>query len=112
MKIYEVFSPLGGEKDDMSDVNWIDDLKFFISNDTDTLSKYFFPAIRKHEKYRDHPNAYKIYIKPIQTCKDVYVKKYNIEEPEKKFPKQDLIILAKKMAKEQEEFIKNGDYEN
>jgi hypothetical protein len=112
MKIYEVFSPLGGEQDEMSDVNWMDDLKFFISNDTDVLSNYFFPAVRKHKEYGDHPNAYKIYIKPIEKCKDVYIKKYKITEPEAKFPKGSLITLAKKMAEEQKEYIKNGDYEN
>ena len=45
------------------EVNWLDDLKFFIDNDTDVLSKQFFPAIRRHQAMPG-PDAYKFYMNP------------------------------------------------
>ena len=61
-----MFSPIGAPKDDKEDIDWLGDLKFFIDNDSDVLSKQFFPAIRKHQEYKGHPDAYKLYIKPLE----------------------------------------------
>ena len=112
MLLREMFSAIGAPKEEEGDINWIEDLKFFIDNETDVLNRFFFPAIRKHKQYGDRSDAYKIYIKPIERCKDAYVEKYQIDEPGTKFPKGDLIVLARKMAEEQNQHIKNGDYED
>lgn len=94
------------------DIDWLDDLKFFIDNDDRMLSNYFFPAVDKHKMHQGNPNAYKLYLKAIEHCKDHYCKKYEIEEPQDKFPKDKLITLAKMFADEQERHIKDDNYAN
>jgi hypothetical protein len=110
MLLKEMFSPIGAPKDQESEIDWLDDLKFFIDNDTDTLSKHFFPAVQRHKQHVGNPNVFKIYIKPLEMCKKAYCEKYDIEKPEEKFTKEQLIELAKKIALEQEANIKHGDY--
>lgn len=107
-----MFSAIGAPKQDQEEVDWLDDLKFFIDNDDDALDRYFFPAIKKHKKYKGHPDAYKLYIKSIEHCKDNYCKKFEIDEPEEKFPKDKIIDLAKRFAEEQEKHIEKGDYDS
>jgi hypothetical protein len=70
------------------------------------------PAVKRHEKYVGHPNAYKLYIKPIEQCKDVYCNKFEVEEPGDVFPKEKIIELAKRVCSEQEQHIKAGNYDN
>jgi hypothetical protein len=111
MKLNEMFSPIGAPKDDQSDIDWIGDLKFFIDNENNILSNHFFPAVKKHEKYIDHPDAYKLYLKPIHRSLESYCKKFNIKDAEKKFPKDSLIELARLICDEQKEYIKSGDYD-
>jgi len=111
MLLREMFSAIGAPKEDLEqEIDWIGDLKFFIDNDNDMLNSNFFPAVKKHEKYIGHPQAYKIYMKPIERCLESYCNKFEIEEPESKFPKESLIELAKTIASEQEKFISQGDY--
>ena len=111
MKLNELFSPIGAPEDNQ-DINWLEDLKFFIDNDNEVTSNVMFPAIKKHKKYAGHPDAYKIYIKPLQTCKEMYCSKYGIDEPGEKFTKETLINMARKIASEQEKYIERGDYED
>lgn len=111
MLLREMFSPIGAPKQDQEEVDWIDDLKFFIDNDDAMLSQYFFPAVKKHQGYKGHPEAYKIYIRPIESCLEHYCNKFEIEDREEKFPKEKLIELAKRCASEQEQHIEKGDYE-
>lgn len=110
MLLREMFSPIGAPNDIEQDVDWLDDLKFFIDNDDTMLNKYFFPAVKKHKEYQGHPNVYKVYIRPLQHCKDAYCSQYDIEEPEEKFSKEKLIQLAKMIATEQERHLSSGDY--
>jgi hypothetical protein len=110
MLLKEMFSPLGGPKVDQSDVDWMDDLKFFIDNNTDLLRDKIFPAIHQHQKHKGHPKAYQLYIKPLEQCKESYCKEFSIDDANEKFPKEKLIELAKKMAEEQEKIIERGDY--
>jgi hypothetical protein len=112
MLLKEMFSPIGAPKDEQQDVDWLDDLKFFIDNDDEMLNKYFFPAVKKHKEYKGHPDAYKLYVKSIERCKDHYCQKFEIEKPEEKFTKEKLIDLAKHFASEQEKHIQNGDYDS
>jgi hypothetical protein len=111
MLLKEMFSPIGAPKDDQQDIDWLDDLKFYIDNDDTMLNQYFFPAVKKHKEHAGNPNAYKIYIRPVENCLGHYCKKFDVESPEEKFPKEKLIDLAKQFAEEQEKYIKNGDYE-
>lgn len=110
MKLLEMFSPIGAPKADQSDIDWLDDLKFYIDNDNSMLQKNLFPAIEKHKKHIDHPDAYKIYLAPIKRCCENYCEKFEIEDAEEKFSKEKLIELAKHIAQEQKKFILHGDY--
>ena len=111
MLLREMFSPVGGPKEDQSDIDWADDLKFYIDNDERLLGRFIFPAVERHEKYVDHPEAYKIYVKPLKQCLESYLDKFDIDDPEKKFTDDLIESLAKKIAVQQENFIKNGSYQ-
>lgn len=110
MFLREMFSPIGAPKLDQQDVDWIGDLKFFIDNSDLLLNQYMFPAIKKHKQHQGNPNAYKIYIRPIESCLESYCDKFEIEEAGEKFPKEKLIELAKNFAEQQEKFMERGDY--
>lgn len=110
MLLQEMFSAIGAPKDEEATIDWLDDLKFFIDNDTDILSHHFFPAIKRHRKHRGHAKAFQIYIKPLETCKEIYCDRYEIEDAADKFPKDKLIELAKLCAEEQEKIMERGDY--
>jgi hypothetical protein len=111
MLLREMFSPVGAPHEEQQDIDWLDDLKFFIDNDDRMLNQYFFPAVKKHKEHKGHPDAYKIYIRPIENCMGHYCKKFDIDKPEEKFPKEKLIDLAKRLATEQEKHIERGDYD-
>jgi len=106
----EMFSAIGAPKEDDANIDWADDLKFFIDNDDRLLTQYMFPALRKHEKHAGHPDAYKIYINPVKECCRIYIKRFDIKDPKDKFTKDILINIAKKIAEEQEKHIDDGDY--
>jgi len=110
MKLNEFF-PAPEQPDDSQDIDWLDDLKFYIDNEPKLLSNYFFPAVKKHKDHINHPNAYKLYIKPLQTCMKEYCETFEIEDPKKKFPEEAIIELAKRIAEEQKKYIEAGDYE-
>ena len=110
MLLREMFSPIGAPNEEQQDIDWIGDLKFFIDNDDAMLNKHFFPAIKMHKKHQGHPEAYKIYIKPVQECLGTYVERFEVEDAGQKFPKEQIIELAKTIAKQQERFMERGDY--
>ncbi len=110
MRLNGLWSPIGAPNEQEQDVNWIDDLKHYIDNDDDILSKNFFPAIKKHKEYKGHPNAYKLYVKPFEQCLEQYCEQFEIDDREEKFPKEKLIQLAKEFAMQQEKFLDKGDY--
>jgi len=111
MLLKELFSPVGGPQD-IEDIDWAGDLKTFIDNENGILSNVMFPAIKKHEQMRGNPNAYKIYIAPLQTAKSMYCDKFKIQDAGEKFPKEMLIQMARTIADEQLKHIESGDYEN
>jgi hypothetical protein len=110
MKLNELFSPIGAPTDNQ-DINYLEDFKFFMDNDNKVLSNFLFPAIKKHKNYIGHPDAYKIYIKPLQQCKEMYCEKYKIDASNT-FTKEAIINMARKIAAEQEKYIGRGDYED
>jgi hypothetical protein len=111
MLLKEMFSPIGAPKDDQQDIDWLDDLKFFIDNNDQMLNQYFFPAIKRHKENKGNPHVFKLYIRPVENCLNQYCDKFDIENREEKFPKDKLIDLAKRFADEQEKYIEKGDYE-
>lgn len=111
MLLREMFSPIGAPQEDKQDIDWLDDLKFFIDNDDKVLSNYFFPAIKRHKEHKGNPNVFKVYLRPIEHALGHYCDKYEIDDKEKKFPKEKLIDLAKKFAEEQEKHISKGNYD-
>ena len=110
MLLKEMFSPIGAPKEDQPDIDWLDDLKFFIDNDDKMLNTHFFPAIKKHKEHQGNPNVFKVYIRPIEHALNQYCEKFEIDNREEKFPKEKLIDLAKLFATEQENHLKKGDY--
>ena len=111
MLLKEMFSAIGAPKEDNQEIDWLDDLKFFIDNNDSMLNQYFFPAVKKHKEHKGHPHVFKVYIRPIENCLNHYCEKFEIDNREEKFPKEKLIDLAKMIAAEQEKFIDKGDYE-
>jgi len=111
MLLKEMFSPIGSPKEDDQDVDWLGDLKFFMDNDDKMLENYLFPAVEKHKDHAGNPNAWKLYMKPVQECLKCYLEQFDVEDPEKTFPKEALEELAHKMAEEQERHIQEGDYD-
>ena len=105
-----MFSPLGAPREDDQDIDWLEDLKFYIDNEDRLLNNYFFPAVKKHKQHVGNPNAYKLYLRAIQPCLKDYCETFKIEDPEKKFPEEALVDLARTMANEQENHIEKGDY--
>jgi len=109
MLLKEMFSPIGAPKEE-NDIDWIGDLKFFIDNDSQILSKQFFPAIKRHQQHKGHPDAYKLYLRPLEGVCETYCKKFEVKNKDEVFPKEKLIELAKHFADEQERHIDHGDY--
>lgn len=111
MLLKELFtSPMDFEKSEQ-DIDWLGDLKVFLDNDDETLSKYFFPAVDKHKQDPDNVDAFKLYIKPLSLCADKYCETYQLPERNTFFPPEKIIELAKKIAAEQKAYIKRGDYQ-
>ena len=106
-----MFSPIGAPKKDEEEIDWLDDLHFFIDNNDKMLEKYFFPAIKRHREHQGNPNVFKVYIRPIEHCLDQYCQKYDITDRKEKFSKEKIIDLAKRFASEQNKFIEKGDYQ-
>lgn len=112
MLLKEMFSAVSthSSEQDIADIDWLGDLKFFIDNDDKLLSNYFFPAVKKHKENVGHPDIFKVYMQPLERCLEQYCNKYEIESPEDKFPKDKLIELAKQIAEEQSRHLESGDY--
>jgi len=111
MLLNEMFSPIGAPKEDDEEIDWLGDLKFFIDNDNKMLSQHLFPAVKKHSKHLEHPEAYKLYINPIQTALKSYCEQYDIDDRKDKFPEDSLVELAKRICEEQKKHIEDGDYD-
>lgn len=106
-----MWSPIGAPKEDQKEVDWLDDLHFYIDNKDELLNQYFFPAVQRHKEHQGNPNVFKVYIRPIERCLEQYCEEFDIDGKEEKFPKEKIIELAKRFAEEQEKFLEKGDYE-
>jgi glycosylphosphatidylinositol transamidase (GPIT) subunit GPI8 len=113
MRLQELFASLEKEQDHRLDpeINYLADLKFFIDNDNDILSKFFFPAIKQH-KDTASPDDYHHYVEPIKKTIVIYCKKHDLDDVKDDiFGEDDILELAKRMAQEQHRYIDRGDYE-
>lgn len=110
MKLMEIFSR-PNKNDQVDDVDWLGDLKFYIDNNENMLERYIFPAMKKHKKHVGKSNIHKLYMNPIKHCMKSYCEEYDVEDPDKKFNEEALTELAKQFAQIQEKFIRKGDYE-
>ena len=116
MKLLELFSQPddSGNKDDRLDpeINYLEDLKFFIDNNNNILSKLFFPAITKHKKQGNTEDSYKLYIEPVKKSIDIYCKKYELDDfKDKIFSDNAVLDISKKFAQEQNDHIQHKDYD-
>jgi ABC-type tungstate transport system permease subunit len=111
MLLKEMFSSAEKPTDPQDDIDWLGDLKFFMDNDDTMLNQYFFPAVKRHKEHKGNPNAYKIYVRSLERCLEAYCNKFEVTEPQDKFPKEKIIELARHIAEEQEKFIERGDYD-
>ena len=106
-----MWSPIGAPKEQDQEIDWLDDLHFFIDNNDKMLENYIFPAVERHKEHLGNPNVFKVYIRPIERCLDFYCEEFDIGNRAEKFPKEKIIKLAKRYAEEQGKFIEKGDYE-
>lgn len=113
MKLMELFSQNpDSEQRQEEDIDWLDDLKFYIDNNDDVLAQFILPAINKHKQHQGHPSAYKLYVEPLTKCAEAYCKKFETEHPANElFSKDAIIELARNLADSQDGFIEKGDYE-
>ena len=116
MKLMELFSSSDQSKDQDDrldpEINYLDDLKYFIDNENGILSKFFFPAINKHKNIGNDESSYKIYILPVKHSADVYCKKFKLEDVKDEiFSNESLIKIAKRFAEEQKNHIDHKDYD-
>ena len=85
------------------------------------MNEHILDKIALNEKHKEdlknrtwrcqNPNCVEEINGAIEHCKNNYCKKFEIESPEDKFPKDKLIDLAKRFADEQEKHIEKGDYD-
>ena len=112
----ELFSPSAEmqEKDERLDpeINYLEDLKFFIDNEDTVLSKFFFPAISQQKKQADNENSFKLYVEPVRKTVDIYCQKHKLDDiKDKIFGKDAIIKVAKRFAEEQKNHISKKAYE-
>ena len=113
MRLMELFSqPENSDPRLSSDINYLDDLKFYIDNNNEIVSNVLFPAIKKHKETPQDEKAYKYYIQPLKQCSEQYAAEYQLEDiKDKIFSNENILELAKKIAEEQSSHIKGKDYE-
>lgn len=115
MRLLELFDIPADTKDKRldQDIDYAGDLKFFIDNDNDLLSKHFFPAIKKHkEDLHSEDPAEKYYMEPVKHCLALYIKKFNLDDIKDKIFTDDLLkSVAQRFADEQREHIDSGAYD-
>lgn len=109
----ELFSPNDKEiKKYDPEIDYIDDLKFWINNNDELVSKLLMPAIKK-QKERNEENSEQLYIEPLKKCCDMYCKEFDLlDSKDEIFSNDKLLELARKISKEQSHFIKKGDYDH
>lgn len=102
MLLQEMFS---NNQETHDDINWGDDLRFFIDNSERLLEKYVLSVADTHKKHLGNPNVWKLYLPGIKKCCAIYCQKFEVDAKEK-FNYNVLEELAKHYANQQEQYIK------
>jgi hypothetical protein len=110
VKLVEMFSAIGAPKEDNQDIDWLDDLKFFIDHNHDLQVNKIIPTVHKHREHAEKPDAYKLYMKPLMDCVNEYCETFDVEDKEECFPVGKIEELARNIASVQENYIKNNHY--
>ena len=114
MRLMELFSsdPTNQDPRLSKDINYLDDLKFYMDNDNEQLTNVLFPAIKAHKENIDDESAYRHYMKPIKITVEKYCNQFDLDDiKDKMFTDENLIQLAKRFAEEQKAHIGNKDYD-
>ncbi len=109
MKIKEVDNQL--EK--FKDVDWVDDLKFFMNNDPRFYRKVLYPVISELKtKIKSGSKCSEMSFAPcIEKAIPAYCNKFKIKQnPKKIFDDEEIKDLAVKMFHEEKTNIENGVY--
>lgn len=110
MLIKEFTTPI-----DIENTNLLDDLHFFMHNDTVFYRKIFYPVIAK---VRDRVKSGKgckdtVFKSCVDSAVDIYCKKFNIAgNPVSVFTNVDRDSLARKIFEQELEEINKGTYDN
>ncbi len=118
MRLMELFSVPNAADDEKHkkfdrDVDYINDLKFWIDNSDKALSNYIFPAVKHHYAYPDHPESFTHYIEPLKKCAEEYCREFDLMPyKEEIFNDEEIKKLAERVATEQTEHMHKGDYKN
>jgi len=114
MRLLELFDIPADTKDKRlsQDIDYAGDLKFFIDNDNDLLSKFFFPVVKQQSEHLHSPDFYKHYLKPVKHCAELYVKEYDLDDIKNEiFTDETFTNIAKRFAEEQKSHIESGEYD-
>lgn len=112
VKLYEMWSAIGGPKsEEEQDIDWMDDLKFFIDNNNQLLSQHILPASAKQKENPDHPDCWKHYVKPVRHAIDEYCEVFELENRDEIFTKDKIVEMCKLFADEQSKHIEQGHYD-
>lgn len=113
MRLMELFSQPDNKDPRLNpDINYLDDLKFYVDNNSEMLSNIFFPAIKEQQAKNDPQEAYKLYIKPIRFAVEKYCEEYDLKDVKDDiFTDENVNEIAKRFATEQHNHINNKDYD-
>ena len=113
MRLMELFSSPDNKDPRLNpDINYLDDLKFYVDNNSELLSNVFFPAVKEQRKNNDPEMAYKLYIKPLKFATERYCDQYELNDVKDDiFTDENIIEVAKRFASEQHNHINNKDYD-
>lgn len=113
MRLMELFSQPDNKDPRLNpDINYLDDLKFFVDNNSEMLSNIFFPAVKEQQKSNNPEEAFKLYIKPLKFAVEKYCEQYDLKDVKDEiFTDENLSEIAKRFATEQHNHINNKDYE-
>ena len=117
MKLMELFSvPSVDEIEDKKfdrEVDYVDDLKFWIDSNDKMLSNFIFPAVKHHLVAPDHPESFMHYVEPLKKCAEAYCNEFDLNDHKDEiFNEEEIKKLAERFAEEQSKHIRKGDYDN
>jgi hypothetical protein len=102
------------EKLNLDEIDLLDDLEFFMNNDSQFYRRTFYPVVTKIRSIikTGKPCSDKVFRNCIDQAVPIYIKKFNIPGNEKSvFTDVDRDELAKKIFSKEKERIEKGEYD-